>query len=592
MSDQFRPEDEGGLHAPPGLGFWRTAWWWFDFLILVKLARLRFIAVLVAIGAVILYWDTLIAYYEKWTRPPIAEAKTEEYICPMHPNIVRDHPDKCPLCGMPLSLKKVEKADADPVPPGVANRVSFSPYRVALAGLRTWEVRYQPLARQIRAVGTVEFDERRLQRITAKISGKSRIDKLFVNTTGQTVRKGEPLAQLYSPDLVATVQNLLDARRIQNADLERSARDRLRLWGLPDTQIDQIVTTGQPVMHVTIPAPIGGHVLKKYQAEGEYVEEGARLYDVADLSTVWIEAQVFEDEISFLVAGLPAKATTKAYPNEEFVGKLSLVYPHLDASTRTLKVRFDVPNPDHELLPGMYVNVQLDVAAAKIDPTVMDVGDSAQLAAAMVLQSPRSGTAGFAPVLVGGSVMIGARQSALRQGAVLAVPETAVIDTGAETFVYREAKPGVYDGVLVKLGSRCGDFYPVLAGLRPGDKVVTAGSFLVDAETRLGGGANWTFLGATGSSSDRATKSPVSAEKKDDPKIRVNLMKLSPADRELAIAQKLCVVQKENRLGSMGVPVKVMLEGQPVFLCCSGCVDEAKEQAPRILKELERRKKK
>jgi membrane fusion protein, copper/silver efflux system len=262
----------------------------------VNIARLRFLAILLAVGAAIAYWDTLKAYYEKWTRPAPAQASAApdvEFYCSMHPTVVRDHPDKCPICGMPLSQRKKGEAGADePLPPGVVSRVQVTPYRVAAAGVRTTEVAYQPLAKEISTVGFVEFDERKLARIAVRLGGRSRIDKLYANVTGQTVRKGEPLAELYNPDFANTVQNLLDARRGGNRDLQRVARDRLRNWGLDDDQVEEVVKAGRPTTQVTVRSPITGHVIRKYQVEGEYVEEGARLYDVADLSTVWIQAQV------------------------------------------------------------------------------------------------------------------------------------------------------------------------------------------------------------------------------------------------------------------------------------------------------------
>src|SRR5262249_38102067 len=162
----------------------------------------------------------------------------------------------------------------------------LTPYRVALAGIQTAEIGYQPLKKEIRTVGFVEFDERRLARITARVKG--RIDKLYVNVTGQMVHQHDPVADVYSPDLVVTVQNLLNAKSSGNPVLEPMARDRLKLWGIADDQIKEILKTGKPVTHVTIRSPITGHVIKKYQVEGESVEEGARLFDVADLSTVWI----------------------------------------------------------------------------------------------------------------------------------------------------------------------------------------------------------------------------------------------------------------------------------------------------------------
>jgi Cu(I)/Ag(I) efflux system membrane fusion protein len=561
MSDQSplspSPPDEGGLHAPPNLSPLGKLWWWFHFAILVKLARLRFIAVLIAVGGVIAYWDTLNAYYEKWTRPLLgAEAAASadtEYWCPMHPTIVRDHPDKCPICAMPLSRrKKGDKEEDEALPPGIVSRVQLTPYKVAVAGIETAEVGYQPLTRDITAVGFVEFDERKLARITVRATGKSRIDKLYANVTGQAVEKGQSLAELYSPDLVVTTQNLLDARRAGNGSLEEMARDRLRLWGIDQGQIDRIVAAGKAVTHLTIRAPLSGTVIKKYQVEGEYVEEGARLYDVADLSTVWIEAQVYEDDLAFLTEGMAASLTTKAYPNRTFPGgRLAFIQPHLDAATRTVKVRFDVDNPHRDLRPGMFATVTLRVAGAGVKPPTASA-------------SARE-------------------KEAFQRGLVLAVPERAVIDTGSRKLVYREEEPDVFEGVEVRLGSRSGGYYPVLRGLREGDRVATTGSFLIDAETRLTGAAGMYFGSSGGPHAEHgAAAGPArpSMTRDEDAKVREVLAKLGDADRRLADEQVYCPVLN-TRLGSMGVPVAVTLLGERIFVCCKGCIKKARadEQA-------------
>ena len=329
-SGEPAPESEGGLRAPPGLDFWGKTWWWFHFLILVNLARLRFIGVLVLIGFVIIQWDRINAYYEKWTRTTHDEqaaSSDTEYFCPMHPTIVRDNAkEKCPICFMPLSKRKKGSANEEPLPAGIVNRVQLSPYRVVLAGIQTWRVDYLPLSKEINTVGYVEFNERNLKQVAARVKG--RIDTLYVNETGEMVHAGDELASIYSPDLVVTVQNLLDAKKSGNADLQRGSRDRLQLWGISDDQIDEILKTGKANTHLKIRSPIDGHVLKKYVREGQYVEEGMPLYDVADLSSVWIQGQVYEEEIAFLGpqaryhggtekqkgSGLAATARTRASP--------------------------------------------------------------------------------------------------------------------------------------------------------------------------------------------------------------------------------------------------------------------------------------
>jgi Cu(I)/Ag(I) efflux system membrane fusion protein len=590
--DDFR-NDEGGLRAPPGLGPLGKAWWWFHFAILVKLARLRFIAVLVAIGGVIAYWDTLNAYYEKWTRPlfgaETAVSSDTEYWCPMHPTVVRDHPDKCPICAMPLSKrKKGDKDEEEALPPGVSRRVQITPYKVAVAGIETAEIGYRPLNKEIVAVGFVEFDERKQARISARVAGKTRIDKLYVNVTGQHVEKGEPLAELYSPDLVVTVQNLLDARQANNRSLEKIAHDRLCLWGIHEDQVEEFLKTGRPITHVTIRSPIHGHVIRKYQVEGEYVEEGARLYDVADLSTVWIEAQVYEDELAFLKLDLAVVATAKSFPNREFKGKLAFIHPHLDATTRTLKVRFDMDNSEHELRPGMYATVRFQSPVARLAMLREErqrrwrEQRTAELTMAALL-SPGL------PVAGGGlaALLTAATEEAVAsRDLVLAVPEAAVIDTGNRQFVYRETEPDVYDQLEVQLGPRSGAFYPVLRGLQAGDRVATTGSFLIDAETRLTAGAASTYFGASGGpQSDHhsaATAARPSMTRDEDAKSQAVLNTLSRQDRQLVEAQGYCPVLG-NRLGSMGPPVPVTIQGQKIFLCCKMCVKKAKANEKRTI---------
>jgi RND family efflux transporter MFP subunit len=533
-------------------------------------ARLRFIVILAAVGAVILYWDTLKAHYEKWTRPILGEGSAvssdTEFWCPMHPTVVRDKAGKCPICGMPLSKRKksAEALEGEALPPG-SNRVTETPYRIAAAGIRTVPIDYQPLSKEITTVGTVEFDERKLIRISLRPAGRSRIDKLYANVTGQTIQPGEPLLDLYSPELVTTVQNLLNARRAEDKDV---IRDRLRLWGIAADQIAEMERAKTPPTRLTIRAPFNTtpgsmwHVIKKYALEGEYVEEGSKLFDLADFSSVWIEAQVYEDDIAFLKEGLAVSATTKAYPNREFKGKIAFIHPHLDAGTRTLRVRFDIENPDHELDPGMYATVRLQVPATQLKLLPPDASEK--------------------------------QNQFYRQGLILAVPERAVIDTGSRKLVYREAEMDVYERVEVQLGPRCSGFYPVIKGLNAGERVAASGSFLIDAETQLTAGAGSTYFGASGGpkGGDRHSAISVrpSATRTEDAKVKANLDKLSAEDRPLAEAQGFCPILPQNRLGSMGKPVMIMVKGQPVFLCCQGCKDQALAKEDQTLANVEKMK--
>ncbi len=589
---------EGGLRAPPGLSPAKKFWWWFDFLILVNLARLRFIGILVVIGLAFVYWNTLAAYFDKWTRRAAADetASSEyEWFCPMHPTVIRDNPkEKCPICQMPLSKRKTGAAREEALPPGIVNRVQLSPYRVVQAGVGIWEVKYVLLTKKIATAGYVEFNEREQKQVAARVKG--RLDKLFVNETGRMVEQDEDLALLYSPDLVVTVQNLLDAKRSGNAQLLQTTKDRLSLWGISDDQVAEILRTGQANTHLKIRSPIRGHVIKKYVKEGQYVEEGSPLYDVADLSTVWIESQVYEEDVPFLPSQerfhkgprdkkseLPVTATTAAAPNEEFPGTLAFVYPHVDQETRTVTVRFELENPGHKLRPGSTATVELRIPPWQVPELAKAVEDDAASQAAD--PSPAAAE----------------RRAKLRQagfGPVLAVPEGAVIDTGDQQIVYRETAPGEYEGVKVKLGPRMVSdkgvtFFPLLEGLEPGDKIVAAGSFLVDAETRLNPAAGSIYFGGTGlNKPGQSSASSVrpSTPQDEETNVKVNLAKLSDADRAIAEAQGFCPVNQTSRLGSMGPPFKVMIQGKPVFLCCKNCEEESRDDPEKTLATVERLK--
>jgi hypothetical protein len=293
------------------------------------------------------------------------------------------------------------------------------------------------------------------------------------------------------------------------------------------------------------------------------VDEGAPLYDVADLSTVWVQARLYEDDLAFLPKGhdpktgapskpLAVSAIARGRPGETFEGKLSFVFPHVDPETRTLTIRFDVDNPDHELRPGMTTTVHLRIGPA-------DLKDA-----------------------VGGRLRV-------EGGKVLAVPEASVIDTGRQKIVYREAMPNTFDGVVVDLGPRLSGpageaYFPVLKGLEPGDRVVASGSFLIDAETRLNPAAGSIYIGGSGGGTTSAVRP--STPEDVDAKVVAGLRELPPVDRVLAEQQQFCPVLEGSRLGSMGKPIKVMLNGHPVFVCCKSCVKQAEAEPEMMLQRV------
>src|SRR5213593_4708820 len=314
-----------------------------------------------------------------------------------------------------------------------------------LIGVRTVAVTYAPLEQEVRAVGTVEYDERKLTKVNLRVSGW--IEQVFVNAIGQSVRAGQPLLTLYSPDLLATQDEYLLAvkaqaqlegspvaeARQQAAALVSSARERLRLWNLTDEQIAVIERRGKAERVLAVYAPSSGIVLKRQALPGNYVEPGTTLYELADLSTVWINGDIYESEIQSVKLNQPAKVTFEAYPSETFRGKVAYIYPYLNEATRTVRVRMEFPNPHLKLKPGMYGNVVLGVDA----------------------------------------------------GRRLVVPKEAVLDSGLRQLVFLDLGQGVYQPYPVKLGRRSQEYVEVLEGIKEGDRVVTSANFLLDAESKL-----------------------------------------------------------------------------------------------------------
>ncbi len=361
------------------------------------------------------------------------------------------------------------------------------------------------------------------------------------------------------------------------------------LLGVGPEEIDAIAASGQAAPRLVIRSPQTGYVVDKKIVAGSSVETRMTLFEVADLSTVWVEADVYEKDIALLKPGQAVEATVEAFPNRTFAGKLALVYPQLDTATRTNRVRFELNNPQRELRPGMFATVQINAPLESIEPYKS--------------LAVKSGT-----ILLTGH----GEGNAAAGYEFLVVPERAVVDSGTKKVVYVEREPGLFEGVEVELGPRNGQYYPVLKGLSPGDRVAAAGGFLIDAETRLNPAAASTYFGASGGpqvsapsmmqtapSQRRGEQAPAGKDKSDSGQAtppraaaatpsaedRKNIDQLPEADRQLALAQRACPITGAA-IGSMGVPVKIILRGQPVFVCCKGCVAKAKKDPDGTLKKV------
>jgi len=506
-----------------------TRWEKFRMVVKVVELRLRFVALMTVTGLTFAYWDTLWNHYEKWTRPAgpaVATAGADsEHYCPMHPTVVQTEAGSCPICGMPLSKRK--KGEETTLPEGVLSRLILAPDRVAQAGVRTVAASYAPLTEVVTTVGTVDVDERRLRRIASKTKGLARVEKLHVDFTGTRVEAGRPLAEVYSPELYQASQEMLIHHRNAQAagsnanrlmgdprELVRLAGERLKLWGITQEQIDRMLTEGKADHRVAILSPIDGVVIRKGVVEGDYVSEGQAMFEVADLTRVWVKAQVYESRLALVREGQAVHATVEAYPGEVFSGRVAFVDPVLDPRTRTAAVRYDLDNDDLRLRPGMFVSVVLETPVADTPAFRGRLATAPQARARKanltveeqekcLVTNAKLGSmgdplpvevdgrnlwiccAGCEDKLKGAPARYLARLSPAPRDAVLTIPESAVVDAGSRKIVYVESEPGVFEGREVVLGAPSGGRYPVLDGLSPGDPVAAAGAFLIDAETRL-----------------------------------------------------------------------------------------------------------
>ena len=365
----------------------------------------------------------------------------EIWTCSMHPQIRQPKPGKCPICGMDLILAASGEVQAT----AGDREIELSAAAQKLAEVETAPVERRSVAVEIRLAGKIQPDETRVAVVAPRVAG--RIDKLYANYLGMAVKAGEPLADLYSPELLSAQQELLQAAKLPGGgaaadSLLAATRERLRLWGLTAEQIAGIEREGQVRDHVTFQAPIGGVVVEKDVREGQYVDAGQRMLTVADLRQVWVQLDAYESDLAWLHAGQGVELEVEAYPGEKFAGTIAFMEPVLDPATRVVKVRMEVPNPDGRLLPDMFVRA--------------------------VVQASAAGAGNAAP---------------------LVIPASAPLVTGTRAVVYVALpdRAGAFEGREVVLGPRAGDFYVVKDGLREGEQVVVKGAFKIDSSLQIQG---------------------------------------------------------------------------------------------------------
>jgi Cu(I)/Ag(I) efflux system membrane fusion protein len=352
-----------------------------------------------------------------------------KYVCPMHPQIVKDEPGSCPICGMDLVKKMM-----DPMT-GKHPEVALTPAVTQTLGVRTAEVERGTLWKYIRTVGRVDPDETRLAHVPPRAEGW--IETLKLRAEGEPVKQGEQLAELYAPDILSAQVDFLlaqDRPQSQRRVSADKARNILRLLDVPDDIIRDIERSGEPRNRIPVRAPIDGIVTQMTARDGMYVTESTEMFTIADLSRVWVMVDVYEHQIDWLDEGLSAEMTVEARPGRTWEGKVDYLYPTLDPKTRTLKVRLVFDNPDLTLKPNMFADV----------------------------------------VIYGGP-----------KRDVLKIPAEALIATGERESVVKALGDGRFQPVDVVTGMQRGGEVEILSGLDEGDRIVVSGQFLIDSESSL-----------------------------------------------------------------------------------------------------------
>jgi len=419
----------------------------------------RIVTALLVVGLLALavgYRDRLIAWFtgrEMNAREPAHRADAphqpasphsdvDHYTCSMHPSVDQPGPGKCPICGMDLTpVTKQQQAE------GV---VMIDEGRRQLIGVRIAPVSEAAMSRTFRAVGRVTYDESALTDVNLRVSGW--ITKLLVNQTGQRVTRAQTLFTLYSPELRNAQQDFLlttrgiragiaatDGSPSRTEQLASAARTRLSLLGLSDAQIDEIAKRGTPLDTIPITSPASGFVIEKEVVEGASVQASTRLFRIAALDMVWVEAEVYEADLRHVRVGQRAKVTLDYLPGQVYDAKVAYVYPYLESAARTGRVRIELANKQRELRPGMFASVEL----------TSEIGSRVQ------------------------------------------VPASALVYTGPRRLVFVDLGGGRFKPQEVRVGTEANEMYEVLEGLKVGDKVATSGVFLIAAEARISTAAKY-----------------------------------------------------------------------------------------------------
>jgi len=419
------------------------------------------------------------------------------YICPMMCTPPQSEPGRCPVCAMELVPAASEADDGEP------NAIEIDPASRRVANIQSVAVQTKPLTRTIRAIGEMSYDEGTLRTIAAYVDG--RIERLYADYTGAVVAEGDHLALLYSPQLYSSQVELLVARRARQPsqasrlsgaasrdNLYESARERLIEFGMTQEQIARLEAQDKANSRLQLCAPISGTVIEKKAVEGQYVKTGQVIYQLADLSTVWLMLELFPDDAAVIRYGQQVEAIAPSLPGKTFTGRVAFVDPTVDPKTRTVGVRVVIPNQRGLLRVGDYATATINVPVAT-DGGALDGHYDPALAGKWI--SPRHphvvesspGHCRLCGVDLVPAQQFGFVSSPLSTEGSIVVPRNAVLLAGATRVVYVETRRGRFEMRPVKLGPRCGEDVAILEGLSVGETVAVNGAFLIDSQMQLAG---------------------------------------------------------------------------------------------------------
>jgi Cu(I)/Ag(I) efflux system membrane fusion protein len=366
----------------------------------------------------------------------VQDPVTKLWTCSMHPQIRMKKPGKCPICGMTLIPLDDSKETGEKT---ASNEIVMTPEAIQLANIQTSVVEKGNAVKEIHLLGKVKPDERRLYSQVSHIPG--RIERLYVNFTGEKVHKGQKIVRIYSPDLISAQKELFEAIKSRKIypQLYTASRNKLKLWKLSDSQINAIEKSGKVQEQIDILSDYSGYVMKRNVELGDHIMEGTNLYDIADLNDVWVMFEAYEADIPWIQVGNTIDFTISAIPNKDFKGKVTYIDPFVSSSTRVAKVRVEIKNPGSKLLPEMYANGIIKAKLTNVKNAII-------------------------------------------------VPKSAVLWTGKRAVVYvkvphKKTISFVYREII--LGQDMGDFYIVEKGLKEGEVIATNGVFRIDASAQL-----------------------------------------------------------------------------------------------------------